>query len=86
MTKIRKWFVNKRKAIFQNTVIERTKKNPNVHGLFYKNSIERQHYLEKKEQPFRKGTVEDVIKMFKSLIVRQPDEEVRAIKDPVCTD
>ena len=43
------------------------------------NSIECQHYLEKKEQSSRKGTVEDVIKTFKSLVERQQDEEVRAI-------
>ena len=56
-----KWFVSKRKAIFQNSVIECARKNTNVHGLFYNNSIECQHYLENKEQSFRKGTVEDVI-------------------------
>ena len=55
------------------------KKEYHVYGLFYNNSIECQHYLEKKEQYFRKGTVEDVIKTFKSLVERQQDEEVRAI-------
>ena len=40
-----KWFVNTRKAIFQNSVIECPRKNTNVHGLFYNNSIERLHYL-----------------------------------------
>ena len=35
--------------------------------------------LKKKEQSFKKGTVEDVIKTFKSLVERQQDEEVRAI-------
>ena len=74
-----KWFLSKRKAIFENSVIECARKNNNVHGLFYNNSIECQHYLEKKEQSFRKGTVEDVIKTFKSLVERQQDEEVRAI-------
>ena len=62
---------SKRKVIFQNSVIECAKKNTNVYGLFYNNSIECQHYLEQKEQSFRKGTVEDVIKMFKSLVKRQ---------------
>ena len=74
-----KWVVSMRQAIFQNSVIECARKNTNVHGLFYNNSIECQHYLEKKEQSFRKGTVEDVIKTFKSLVERQQDEEVRAI-------
>ena len=71
-----KWFVSKRKAVFQNSAIECARKNTNVHDLFYKNSIECQHYLEKKEQSFRKGTVEDVIKTFKSLVERQQNEEV----------
>ena len=58
------WFVSKRKAIFQNSVIECPKKNTNIRGLFYNNSTECQHYLEKKEQSFRKGTVENVVKHF----------------------
>ena len=45
---------------------------------FY-NKIECQHYLEKKKQSFRKGTVEDVIKTFKLLVERQQHEEMRAI-------
>ena len=44
--------------------------------LFYNNSIECQHYLEKKGQSFGKGTKEDVIKTFKSLVEKQQDEEV----------
>ena len=56
------WFVNKTKGIFQNSLIKCAR---NVHGLFYNNSIECQHYLEKKEQSFRKGTVECAIKLFK---------------------
>ena len=32
-----------------------------------------------KEQSFRKGTVDDVTKTFKSLVEGQQDEEVRAI-------
>ena len=74
-----KRFASKRKAIFQNSVIECVTKDTNFHGLFYNNSIECQHYLEKKEQPFRKGTVEHVIKTFKSLVERQQNEEGRAI-------
>lgn len=53
--------------------------NTNVHGLFDNKSIKWQHYLEKKEHSFRKGTVEDVIKTFKSLVEEQQDEQVRAI-------
>ena len=74
-----KWFVSNRKVIFQKSVIECARKNTNVHGVFYYNGIEYQHYLEKKEQHFRKGIVEDVMKRFKSLEERQQDEEVRAI-------
>ena len=74
-----KWFVSKRKAILQNSVKECARKNTNVHGLFHNNSIECQHYQEKKEQSFRKGTMEDVIKTFKSLMERQQDEEVKDI-------
>ena len=61
-TAFHKSFKSKRKPIFQNSVIERARKNTNVHGLFYNNSIECQHYLEKKEQYCRKRTVENVKK------------------------
>ena len=43
-----KSLVNKRKAIFQNRIKKCARKNTNVHGLFYNNSIECQHYQEKK--------------------------------------
>ena len=69
MTRISKVFC-KQENIFKNNVVERARKNTNVHGLFYNNSIECQHYLEKKEQSFRKGIMEDIIK---------EDEDVRAI-------
>ena len=59
-----KWLVSKRKAIFENSVKE--------FARFC------QHYLEKRGQSFRKGTMEDVIKTCKSLVERQQDEEVRA--------
>ena len=65
--------------IFQNSVIKCARKNTNVHGLFHNNSIECQHYLEKKEQSLRKRTLENVIKTFKSLVERRQDEKVRAI-------
>ena len=74
-----KWFVNKKKLVSRNSVIECGRKNINVHAPFYNNSIEFQHYLEKKEQSFRKGKLEDVIKTFKSLVKRDEDEKVRAI-------
>ena len=56
------------KSNFRNSVIEGAGKNTNAHGLFYKNSIECQHYLKKKERRLRKGTVKDAKKMLKSLV------------------
>ena len=56
------------KSNFRNSVIEGAGKNTNAHGLFYKNSIEYQHYLKKKERRLRKGTVKDAKKMLKSLV------------------
>ena len=47
--------------------------------MFYNNSIESQHFREKKEQCFKKGTVQGVIATVKSLVTRQEDDEVRAI-------
>ena len=75
-----KWFVSNGKVIFQKSVIDVQERIPMSMAMWcYYNSIECQHYLEKKEQYFRKGIVEDVMKRFKSLEERQQDEEVRAI-------
>ena len=74
--------VNKRKTIFENSLIECEERIPMFMADFitkFYNKIECQHYLEKEKQSFRKGTVEDVIKTFKLLVERQQHEEMRAI-------
>ena len=73
------WFCQKRKHLFVKSVIESARSNVNIQGLFYNNSIESEHYCEKKEQSFQKGGINDVIKTLKCLTERQEDEEVRAI-------
>ena len=73
------WFSRKRKQLFQSNLIESARKQTNVQGLLYKNSIESQHFREKKEQCLKKGTVYEVIATLKSLVTRQEDNETRAI-------
>ena len=73
------WFSRKRKQLFESNVIESARKQTNVQGLFYSNSMESQHFREKKEQCFKKGTVQEVIATLKSLVTRQEDDEIRAI-------
>lgn len=59
--------------------MESARKNPNVDGLFYNNSIESVHFQEKKEQCFKVGTVEDVVSSLKALVQRQQNDETRAL-------
>ena len=74
-----KWFVEKRKHRFESSVIESERQKSNIHGLFYNNGIESQHFKEKKEQCFEEGNIKMVIETMKTLIERQEDDEVRAI-------
>ena len=73
------WFSCKRKQLFESNVIKSERKQTNVQGLFYNNSIESQHFREKKEQHFKKGTVQKVIATLKLLVSRQEDYEIRVI-------
>ena len=74
-----KWFVQKRKPLFEANVIESARMNTNVQGLFYNNGIESQHFQEKKEQCFKKGNINDVINTIKALVERQQADEIRAL-------
>ena len=73
------WFSCKRKQLFESNVIKSERKQANVQRLFYNNSIESQHFREKKEQHFKKGTVQKVIATLKLLVSRQEDYEIRVI-------
>ena len=73
------WFVQKRSKTFESSVIESARHDTNIQGLFYNNNIESQHFREKKEQCFQTKTVNDVVDTLKSLVLRQQDDEVRAI-------
>jgi hypothetical protein len=73
------WFCRKRSQLFIDSVIESARKNTNINGLFYNNSIESMHFREKKEQCFKEGTIEDVVSTLKKLVQRQQDDEVRAL-------
>ena len=48
-----KWFNENRKPIFEGSVIERVTKPTNVHGLYYKNTIEAQHFRQKNRAVFQ---------------------------------
>ena len=73
------WFSCKRKQLFESNVIKSERKQANIQGLFYNNSIESHHFREKKEQHFKKGTVQKVIATLKLLVSRQEDYEIRVI-------
>ena len=74
-----KWFVEKRKHLFESSVIESEGQKSNIHGVCYNNGIESQHIKEKKEQGFEEGNIKIVIETMKTLIEKEEDYEVRAI-------
>ena len=51
------WFVEKRKHLFEWSVIESERQKSNIHGLFYNNGIESQHFKEKKKSNVLKKVV-----------------------------
>ena len=73
------WFSRERKQFFESNIIKSMRKQTNVQGLFYNDSIEPRHFREKKEQCFKKATVQEVITILKSLVTRQEDDEIRAM-------
>ena len=56
------WFVRNRKPLFEKSVIESARTNTNFQGLFYNNGIESQHFIEKKEQSFKRETLQKLLK------------------------
>ena len=76
---IHKWFCKKRKPIFVQSVIETAGSGTAVHGLFYNNNIECQHFLKKLEQSCKKGSLKTVISTLQKLAERQENDEIKAI-------
>ena len=74
-----KWFCEKRKPIFVQSVIETAGSGTAVHGLFYNSNIECQHFLEKSEQSCKKGSLKTVISTLQKLAERQENDEIKAI-------
>ena len=74
-----KWFSKKQASFFEQSVIESAQTGTEVQGVYCNNSIESQHFREKMEQSYKKGTVADAISTLKKLVDRQEDDEVRVI-------
>ena len=75
----RKWFCKKRKPIFVQSVIETAISGSAVQSSFYSNNVERQHFREKLEQSYKKGSLETVISTLQKLVKRQENNEIKAI-------
>ena len=54
-------------------------KGTEVHGMYYSNSIESQHFTEKMERYNKKETVADSVSTLKEMVDRQEEDEVIAI-------
>ena len=50
-----------------------------VQSSFYSNNVERQHFREKLEQSYKKGSLETVISTLQKLVKRQENNEIKAI-------
>ena len=73
------WFLKHRKEKFLTSVIRSAREGANVAGLYYQNSIESQHFVEKVQQNFEKATSTEAILNFRDIIIRQDNEEIRAL-------
>ena len=73
------WFSQKRGRLFEECVIESARKSTNVHGLFYNNGIESQHFRQKNEQCFEKKNVCEVLQTLQALVNRQENDEIMAL-------
>ena len=71
------WFVRNRKPLFEKSVIESARTNTNFPGLFYSNGIESQHFIEKKEQSFKREDIAEVAEILKRIVERQQNDEIR---------
>ena len=60
-------------------MIETARSGTAVQGLFYNNNIECQHFREKLEQSYKKGSLETVISTLQKLVERQENDEIKVI-------
>ena len=70
------WFVRNRKPLFEKSVIESARTNTNFQGPFYNNGIESQHFIEKKEQSFKREDIAEVAETLKRIVERQQNDEI----------
>ena len=73
------WFCKNRQSLFETGVIESARENTQINSLFYNNNVETEHFVEKKEQSFKKGDIKEVIDTMKALTERQQTHEVMAL-------
>ena len=73
------WFQKNRKVKFESSVICSAREGTNVIGMFYQNDIESMHYIEKRNQCFKKESVVDAVRSLRDLALRQENDEIRSL-------
>lgn len=73
------WFLIQRKSLFLESVIQSSRENTNISGLYYQNDIESKHAAEKRNQNFKKESILAAVSNIQTLIKREETDEVRAI-------
>ena len=73
------WFIKKRRQLFIDSVIQSSRENTNVRGLYYTNDIESLHAVEKCIQGYQKKDVITVVQNLRKLSERQELDEIRAL-------
>ena len=73
------WFLKKRSQLFQDSVTASARNGSNIYGLFYNNNVESNHFREKNEQAFKKKSVLGVLDTLKTLLMRQQEDEIKAL-------
>ena len=75
------WFNVKRKSLFLESVIQSSRENSDINGLYYQNDIESKHATEKRNQHFKKETILPAVFNLHAMIKGEENDEVRVIYD-----
>ena len=73
------WFNVKRKSLFLESVIQSSRENSDINGLYYQNDTESKHAAEKRNQHFKKESILAAVFNLHAMIKREENDEVRAI-------
>ena len=60
-------------------MIQSSRENSDINGLYYQNDIESQHAAEKRNQQFKKESISAAVANLHTMVKREENDEVRAV-------